>query len=128
MRYEIVVTKDVNNGYSARPVLFPDVVVTGADEQETLERVRTAIVDLQSTSRIVAIDVPVDAETASADPWLEFAGMWADEPNWERFQEEIAAYRHSIDDESQPAYLPLVPVIIHNSRKGSESYQISDAD
>lgn len=102
MRYEIVVTKDVNNGYSARPVLFPEVVVTGADEQETLERVRAAIVDLQSTSRIVAIDVPLDPETTPADPWLEFAGMWADEANWESFQEEVAVYRHSMDPETQP--------------------------
>lgn len=102
MRYEIVVTKDVNNGYSARPVLFPEVVVTGADEQETLERVRAAIVDLQSTSRVVAIDVPLDPETTPADPWLEFAGMWADEANWESFQEEVAAYRHSMDAETQP--------------------------
>ncbi|MBX3050720.1 MAG: hypothetical protein KF753_04560 [Caldilineaceae bacterium] len=99
MRYEIVVTKQVNNGYTARPVLFPEVVVTGADEQETLERVRAAIVDLQSTSRIVAIDVPLKSETTPVDPWLEFAGMWADEANWETFQEEVAAYRHSIDEQ-----------------------------
>jgi len=102
MRYEIVVTKHLNNGYTARPVLFPEVVVTGADEQETLERVRAAIVDMQSTSRIIAIDVPLNAEAIPADPWLEFAGIWADEPNWEAFQEEVAAYRHSIDEQTHP--------------------------
>jgi len=101
MRYEIVVTKHLNNGYTARPVLFPEVVVTGADEKETLERVRAAIVDMQSTSRIVAIDVP-NAESTPADPWLESAGMWVDEPKWETFQAEIAAYRKSIDKQTHP--------------------------
>jgi len=37
-----------------------------------------------------------------ADPWLEFAGMWVDEPKWETFQAEIAAYRKSIDKQTHP--------------------------
>lgn len=30
-------------------------------------------------------------------PWLKFAGMFADDPNWEEFQEAIAESRREID-------------------------------
>jgi predicted RNase H-like HicB family nuclease len=102
MRYEIVLTKDMNNGYSAHPVLFPSVVVTGTDEKETLDRMRAAIMDVQSTSRIVSIDVPIETQTPPVDPWLGFAGIWANETNWKTFQSEIEAYRHSIDEQTHP--------------------------
>jgi hypothetical protein len=33
-------------------------------------------------------------------PWRPFAGMFADDPDWEAFQESIRAYRQEIDGDS----------------------------
>ena len=42
------------------------------------------------------IDVP--NSTANVEnPWLRFAGMWADDPNWEAFEAEVAAFRADLD-------------------------------
>lgn len=31
------------------------------------------------------------------DPWLRYAGMWADDPDWDVFQAEMEAFRQAID-------------------------------
>ena len=100
MQYQVVVTKHLDNGYTARPILFPEVVVTGTDEAETLDRMRTALLDVQSHSHIVAIDVPAGQARTPADPWLNFAGMWSNDPDWSQFLAEIADYRRLIDEQS----------------------------
>lgn len=108
MKYQVILTRHLNNGYTARPLLFPEVVVTGADETETLERMRAALLDVQSHSRVVAIDIPTEPTITPADPWLAFAGMWSDDPDWSQFLAEIADYRRSIDEE-----FPNIDVTAH---------------
>lgn len=63
MQYDILLTKQPVNGYLARPVLMPEIVVSGEDEEEALALVREAIADATVQSRIVRIDVPSDNES-----------------------------------------------------------------
>jgi predicted RNase H-like HicB family nuclease len=100
MQYDILLTKQPNNGYIARPILLPEIVVSGADEEEVLARVREAIAGIYANSRIVRVNVAEPDETTN-DPWLRFAGMWADDPNWEQFQAHIEAFRRTIDEQTQ---------------------------
>ena len=93
MHYDVLLTKDPLNGYTARSVLIPELIVTGASEAETIERIREALAKVQEQSRIVRVEVP-DPED---DPWLRFAGMWKDDPDWEQFQANIKAFRESVD-------------------------------
>ncbi|HRW11277.1 MAG TPA: hypothetical protein P5121_39530 [Caldilineaceae bacterium] len=95
MQYDILLTKQPTNGYLARPVLMPELVVSGADEQEALDRVREAITQATVQSRIVRIDVPNDTEPVD-DPWLRFGGAWGDENDWEQFEKDIRAFRSEI--------------------------------
>jgi hypothetical protein len=94
MLYDILLTKHAHNGYTARPLLWPDIVVSGADKAEVLAAVRSAIVNSLMESTIVQIEVP-SIPGAPSDPWLIAAGMWSDMPDaqWERFQKSIAAGR-----------------------------------
>lgn len=96
MRYDIVLTKTPGNGFIARPLLWPDVVVSGRNETEALVGVREALLDVLAQSQIVQIDLPEERETAD-DPWLRFAGMWQDIPEeeWARFQTAVAAVRQA---------------------------------
>jgi hypothetical protein len=73
---------------------LPEIVVSAAEETEVLEQIRDAIVDAQANGRIVRVNVP---DPVVEDPWLRFAGMWKDDPNWELFQSEIEAFRQDID-------------------------------
>ena len=102
MEYAVLITNQPGNGYTARPLLFPDVVVAGDTENDVLEQVRRAIVDLRRRSRVVQVEVPA-SPAEDQDPWLRVAGLWAADPDWAQFQDEIATYRQSMDERIFPA-------------------------
>jgi len=105
MRYDIVVTKTLGDGFIARPLLWPDVVASGRSETEALAGVREALIDVLAQSRIVQIELPEQHETED-DPWLRFAGMWQDVPeeDWERFQTAVAAVRQTANQANDVAH------------------------
>jgi len=41
------------------------------------------------------VDVPVESSTV--DAWMRFAGIWAKDPDWQTFQDEMASFRRSCD-------------------------------
>lgn len=43
MQFDVLLTKERSNGYTARPVLMPELIVSGDSQEEALSRVRTAI-------------------------------------------------------------------------------------
>ena len=80
---------------------MPDIIASGGTEQEALEKLRAAIADMQVRSRVVEVDLPLPAEVAD-NPWLRFAGIWADDPDWDEFQKAVAEYRAEIDAKFAP--------------------------
>jgi hypothetical protein len=72
VQYEILLTKDPNNGYTARPLTMPELTVAADNELEALALVRQAITKLQQTSRIVQIDVPSLVDDSTNDPGYLF--------------------------------------------------------
>lgn len=104
MQYDILLTQNPGNGFTARPLLWPEVVALGDNEGEALARVQEALAAFLANSRIVKIELPTPSPID--DPWLRFVGMWSDIPEeqWESFQAAIAAHRLEIDQ--QQSLLP----------------------
>jgi len=98
--YDILLTRQANNGYLARPVLMPELVVAGKDEQEALALLQQAIVNQVTENRLLRIEVPASESTVN-DPWLRFAGEWGDEAEWAQFQADIAANRQLLEQQMQ---------------------------
>ena len=100
MVYNVLVTQDADKRYTARVLSLPDIIVSGPDEMDVLQRVRDVIARLQNNSHLVRLDIPalLDRE---ADPWVHAAGMWANDPDWERFQQAIEAYRRTMDVDTE---------------------------
>lgn len=96
MTYRVLVTKNPNNGYTARALALPDIVASGTTESEAIEQLRVALADLQVHSRVVQVDLSLPGEPVE-NPWLRFAGIWEHDPDWEAFQAEVEAYRQEID-------------------------------
>ena len=96
MIYDVVGTQDANARYRARVVALPDIIVSGTDEQEVLQQVRAAIANLLNKSRLVRLTIPMPTDR-EADPWVRAAGMWANDPDWEQFQQAIQASRQQRD-------------------------------
>lgn len=98
MTYDVLVTREQNRRFKARVLLLPEIVATGSSEEEALAQVKSAITDLRASSRIVQVNVP-PLSGIEDDPWLRYAGMWADDPDWDLFQAEAAAFRQAIDSQ-----------------------------
>ena len=101
MTYKVLVTKQHDSRYTARALVLPDVVASGTTEAEAVDHLRDTLADLQTRSHVVDVDLPMP-DLAQGNPWLRFARMWADDPDWDLFQDAIAEYRREIDEQSQP--------------------------
>lgn len=98
MTFDVILLQQAENGYVARPVLWPDSVVHGATEQEALERVRALIRDLLIRTQFVQVEVDVPEHQVD-NPWLAKAGMFADDPTWDDFLKAMADYRQQLEAE-----------------------------
>ena len=85
----------------SREHLLPDVVASGTTEAEAVDHLRDTLADLQTHSHVVDVELPLP-DLAADNPWLRVAGMWADDPDWDSFQDAIVEYRRVIDAQSQP--------------------------
>jgi predicted RNase H-like HicB family nuclease len=101
MTYKVLVTKQHDSRYTARALVLPDVVASGTTEAEAVDHLRDTLADLQTRSRVVDIDLPIP-DLEQGNPWVRFAGMWANDSDWDLFQDAVAEYRIEIDEQSQP--------------------------
>jgi hypothetical protein len=96
MIYDVLVTREANEHYTARVLALPDIIVSGTDKQEVLHQVHAVLVHLLNKSRLVRLTIPTPTDW-EVDPWVRAAGMWANDPDWEQFQQAIQAYRQKTD-------------------------------
>src|SRR5262245_30557241 len=97
MVFDVILLKEANNGHLARPLMWPNVVAQGATEQEALDRVKKLIRDTFSAARLAQVEVGAPEEKV-VHPWVENAGLFADDATWEDFQQAIADYRRQVDE------------------------------
>jgi hypothetical protein len=93
MTYDVLLTKK-DEKFIARVRQWPEIVVEGATEEDALAKARADLRTLLMKGRIVQIDLDV---APGEHPWLKFAGMFADDPDWQAFQESIKEYREKIN-------------------------------
>lgn len=92
----VLITRHADHCYSARVLALADVVAFGASEAEAIAALHTALAERQAHSDIVQVDAPSPVVSAD-DPWLRTAGIWANDPSWDAFQQAIAEYRAAVD-------------------------------
>ncbi len=93
MTYDVLLTKK-DEKFIARVRQWPEVVVEDETEEKVLARARADLKTLLAEGRIVQLDLDLEP---TGHPWLKFAGMFADDPDWEEFQESIQQYREELD-------------------------------
>lgn len=98
MTFDVILTKQAEDGYVARPVLWPEAAVHGTTRQEALNLVRVLIGDLLSRTQIVQVEVDMPEHVAD-NPWLAQAGRFTHDPTWNAFLETMADYRLSLEEE-----------------------------
>lgn len=92
MTYDVLLTKK-DEKFIARVREWPEIVVEGETEEEVLVKAQADLKSLLVGGRIVQLDLEVKPDE---HPWLKFAGMFANDPDWDNFQAAIQRYREEI--------------------------------
>jgi len=98
MRVSILLQPNLPEGYRATVLGWPDLMIKGKTEEETLNNVRQAVTSRLQQSKFVTLDIQDDE---SNDPWMKFVGMWENDPTFDDFLAEIAAYRRELDEQDK---------------------------
>ncbi len=98
MTYDVAVRNDQDSGFTATVMGWPSCVARGSTREEALKKVREDLSNRLSEVEIVPVEV--DAPQPS-NPMLKFAGVFKDDPLFDRVLEEIEAYRREIDADDQ---------------------------
>lgn len=103
MQFTILLRPQPDGSFQATVPAIPEVMASGASREEALTAAQCAIKDALVGTEVATVDVSVDGE-AVRNPWLETAGMFADDETWDEFIAEMQAARaredaHLHDDE-----------------------------
>jgi predicted RNase H-like HicB family nuclease len=93
MTYDVLLTRKADK-YIARVRQWPEIVVEGDSEEEVLRKAQADLKSLLVGGRIIQLELEAEPE---AHPWQPFAGMFADDADWDAFQESMQAYREELD-------------------------------
>ncbi|MCP4105710.1 MAG: hypothetical protein GY749_09255 [Desulfobacteraceae bacterium] len=96
---DVLLTKK-DRKFIARICQYPEIVAEDDTEEGVLAMARGKLKNLLSSGRIVRIDT--ESEVCE-HPWLKHAGMFADDSDWEPFQELIRQYRKEADSDMNVA-------------------------
>jgi hypothetical protein len=92
MTYFAILENKRKDNYVASILGFPDVTAKGTTRQEALANLRQEL-----NQRLSQVEI-VPMETEADHPWLQFAGMWANESHFDEFVADIEAYRRELDN------------------------------
>ncbi|MFV9507500.1 MAG: type II toxin-antitoxin system HicB family antitoxin [Oscillochloridaceae bacterium umkhey_bin13] len=80
MRYPVLVQRRPDGSYQALVPMIPDMTRIAATRDEAIASIRSAIADAMQTTEVVYLDVPGFGAVPN-NPWLETAGIFADDPD-----------------------------------------------
>ena len=95
MTYEVILRK-TQNKYIPRVRDWPEVVIEEDTREAAITQIKQQLTAYLSQPPEI---IPIELEPAAPGehPWLQFAGMWADDPTWDDFMTEVAASRQEMD-------------------------------
>lgn len=96
MTYDVILRKK-HDKYIARVREWPEVVIEEDSREAAITRVKEQLSAYLSQPHEV-IQIDLEPISTAEHPWLQFAGMWADDPTWNDFVDEVAAYRQRVDE------------------------------
>jgi predicted RNase H-like HicB family nuclease len=95
MKIAVLVERVKGDGYRARGSEPFAVSARGATREEALTKLQAKIqAKLKNGTELVGIEIGSEPH-----PWMEFAGMFKDDPWIEDWKQSIEEYRQKIDDD-----------------------------
>jgi hypothetical protein len=93
--YKILLENTQDGSASATVLELPDLQITAPTSQEAIAKIQDKLTRRLAKAEIVSIQVPAPTPR---NPWIEFAGIFKDDPDFAAIAQEIRAERS--DDNS----------------------------
>jgi predicted RNase H-like HicB family nuclease len=97
MQYQVFVQNQSEQSFIASVVGIPNLTVEGKTEKEAIAKVKAALESQLAIGKFIMIDINPNLPTPETDPWLKHLGLFANDPTFDDFLAEVAAYRQSVD-------------------------------
>ncbi len=97
MQIPILIEPVAGNGYRSRGGEPYALSAEGATRDEVLAKLRAQLeARMRGGAEAVSLEV---AGPAAGNPWVEFAGMFKDDPLFDDWQKAIAEYRREVEED-----------------------------
>lgn len=94
MRYPVLLQLCGDGRYHAAVPLLPEITCVGDTRDEVLQAIESAISEALQTTEVVYLNLP-DGQLRPNNPWLDTAGIFADDSELEPMLRDIYAARDS---------------------------------
>jgi predicted RNase H-like HicB family nuclease len=95
--YSILIETPKTGGYRATALGLPNCRAKGATREIALQNVRELLTTRLSQSEIVTVKID---SPRSEHPWMQFAGMFQNDPQFEEMQADIESYRQEVESQA----------------------------
>lgn len=97
MQIPVLVERTARNGYRAQGMEPFAISAKGATREEALAKLRAKIEKrLKKGAELVGLEI---GTPPASDPWMEFAGMFKNDPWIEDWKRSIEEYRRQVDED-----------------------------
>ncbi len=104
LTYYVLIENEQDGKVSATVIGLSDCKATGATREEAIATLRQRLNERLAKAEIVSLEIePPKIE----HPWMKFAGMFKDDPQFDEMLEYIEAYRRELDTEMEAYYRQL---------------------
>lgn len=103
MQYQVFIQNPAEQRFVASIVGMPAITGEDTTEEEAIAQAKARLQSQLATGKFVTIEVGSTNrpnESVNHDPWLKHLGLFANDPTFEDFLEEVATYRQKADEEA----------------------------
>ncbi|NEP61150.1 MAG: type II toxin-antitoxin system HicB family antitoxin [Symploca sp. SIO2G7] len=101
LNFNILVENQDQDLFRAIVLGLPDCQVEGANKEEAIANIDKLLRERLAKADIISLEVE---SPNSEHPWMQFAGMYANNPLFEEVLADIATYRQEMDAEMEEYY------------------------
>jgi predicted RNase H-like HicB family nuclease len=94
--YKVLIEQTADGQSSATVLELPDCQVIAITPQEAMSQVQLRLTERLATAQIVSIEIPAPQ---FQNPWIEFAGIFKDDPDFAEIAQAIRKERISTENE-----------------------------
>ena len=92
MQYPVLLQRRGDGKYHAAVPLMPDITRVGDPRDEAIEAIQSAVAEALQTTEVVYLHL-IAPQHGVGNPWLDTAGIFADDPDLEPMLRDIYAVR-----------------------------------